>query len=88
MKATRTRKQIQEVLAPALLKVIGDLDMAQDSTTLLRTIRALTEIAYDLAASGDCPPTAMLAALCQVTRRRLPQLKAGGPVWIQAEGKA
>ena len=88
MKKHPTRNDIQRALEPALIKVIDDLGMEQNSTTLLRTIRALTEIAFDLAASGDCTPSAMLEQLQHVTRKRLPHLRAGRPVWVQAEGKA
>lgn len=88
MKNSPTRKEIQRALEPALIKAIDDLDVVQNSTTLLRTIRALTEIAYDLAISGDCTPTAMLETLHYVTRKRLPQLKSGRPIWVQREAKA
>jgi diphthamide synthase subunit DPH2 len=89
VKKAPTRKQIQvALLTPLLVKALDNLQMEQTSVTLLRTVRALVEIAFDLAVVGGCPRAVMLEQLQRVTRRRLPQLKPGRPVWVQAEGKA
>ncbi len=89
MKRRPSRREIQAALVPALIEALDGLHMVEDGTTLLRTVRALTEIAFDLAAAaGDCPQEAMVAELARVARRRLRDLKRPMPIWLMREGKA
>ncbi|MBX7096434.1 MAG: hypothetical protein K1X89_01865 [Myxococcaceae bacterium] len=88
MKRRPTRKAIQAALVPAIVDALDRLDFEQDSTTLLRTVRALTEIAYDLARAGACPKSEMLGQLHRVTRRRLRDLPTAPVVWVMPEAKA
>lgn len=88
MRRRPSRLEVQEALSPALIAALGGLKMHQDATTLCRTIRALVEIAFDLAESGSCPPTIMVEQLQRVARRRLRRLKSGEAVWLMVEAKA
>ncbi len=88
MKRSLRRREIQPALAPALVKAIESLTMEQSSLTLLRTIRALTHLAFDLAQAGEAPPAIMMEQLRRVARRRLPDLAPSQPVLLMKEAKA
>lgn len=88
MKRSPTRRQIQSALVPALVEALDALRMEQDSTTLLRTIRALTEVAFDLAVAAECPRELMLEQVARVMRRRQRDLQARQPVWLMRPGRA
>lgn len=87
MKRRPSRREIQAALVPALIKALDQLDMAQDAKTLLRTVRALTEISFDLASAGSCPREILAAELAKVARRRMRDLKSAG-VWVMPEANA
>ncbi len=88
MRKAPTRKQIQAALTPPLVRAICDLDPPQDATSLCRAVRALVELAFDLAEAGSCPPSVMLAQLQRVVRKRLPRLKSGPAVLIMKAARA
>jgi hypothetical protein len=87
MKGRPTRKELQQALAPALIKALSAIEFEQDATTLCRCVRALIEVAFDLAAAGSMPPSVMVVQLNRVARRRLPLLKSA-PVWVMAKADA
>ena len=88
MRKSRSRREIQAALTPALVKALSDLDSPQDTTSLCRTVRALLELAFDLAEAGSCPQAVMLAQVQRVVRKRLPRLKSGSPVLIMRAATA
>lgn len=84
-----SRRELQAALSEAFIEKLNTLDIGPgDERSLRRTLRAIAEIFFNVAASGSTPPTLALHELERVVRRRLPLLKASKPVWIMKGGAA
>ena len=89
MSKSYSRRELQAALSEAFIEKLNTLDIGPgDERSLRRTLRAIIEVFFDIAASGSTPPTVALFELQRVVRRRLPLLKASKPVWVMKGGAA